>query len=118
LPLVGQIPPVHGKPGRPRRRPDALLADRGYDSDPHRAALRRLGIRPVIARRKTPHGSGLGRQRYVVERSIAWLHGFRRLRLRWERRADLHEALLKLACCLICWRCLQTSWCNQSCLQE
>jgi hypothetical protein len=62
----------------------------------------------VIARRKTAHGSGLGRQRYVVERSIAWLHGYRRLRIRWECRADIHEALLTLACCLICWRQLQS----------
>jgi transposase len=63
-----------------------------------------LDIRPIIAHRKTPHGSGLGRQRYVVERSIAWLHWYRRLRTRWERRADLHQAFLTLACCLICWR--------------
>jgi transposase len=37
----------------------------------------------------------------VVERTFAWLHGFRRLRIRWERRPDIHEAFLKLACCLI-----------------
>jgi transposase len=108
LPLVKAIPTVRGKRGRPRRRPAALLGDRGYDSDPHRQALRCLGIRPVIARRTTAHGSGLGRRRYVVERSIAWLHGYRRLRIRWEHRADIHEAFLKLACCLICWRQLQS----------
>ncbi|MFD3976096.1 transposase, partial [Streptomyces cyaneofuscatus] len=44
---------------------------------------------------------GLGTYRWVVERSFAWLHGFKRLRIRWERRADTHEAFLKLACCLI-----------------
>lgn len=38
---------------------------------------------------------------WVVERTFAWLHGFRRLRIRWERRADIHEAFLRLACCLI-----------------
>jgi hypothetical protein len=48
--------------------------------------------------------SGLGRQRWPVERTIAWLHQYRRLRIRWEHRADIHEAFLRLACCLICWR--------------
>ncbi|GAQ75659.1 transposase DDE domain protein [Streptomyces turgidiscabies] len=56
---------------------------------------------PAIARRGTRHGTGLGTYQWVVERTFAWLHGFRRLRIRWERRADIHEAFLKLACCLI-----------------
>ena len=88
-----------------------LLADRGYDFDRYRRALRARGIRPVIARRGVAHGSGLGRQRWVVERTLAWLHQFKRLRIRWERRADIHEGLLKLACCLICRRRLQPSLC-------
>lgn len=88
-----------------------LLADRGYDFDRYRRALRARGIRPVIARRGVAHGSGLGRQRWVVERTLAWLHQFKRLRIRWERRADIHEAFLKLACCLICRRCLEPSLC-------
>lgn len=54
-----------------------------------------------MARRGTRHGTGLGAYRWVIERSFAWLHGFRRLRIRWERRADMHAAFLKLACCLI-----------------
>ncbi|MDH6608502.1 transposase [Streptomyces sp. SAI-208] len=65
-------------------------------------------IMPVIARRGTEHGSGLGVYRWVVERAFAWLHGFRRLRVRWERRADIHEAFLRLACCLITHRQLQS----------
>lgn len=56
---------------------------------------------PAIARRGTQHGTGLGAYRWVVERTFAWLHSFRRLRIRWERRADIHEAFLRLACCLI-----------------
>jgi transposase len=64
---VDSIPPVRGKPGRPKRRPRELYGDRGFDSDPHRRALRRRGIRPRIARRKTPHGSGLGKVRWVGE---------------------------------------------------
>ncbi|MDN7430084.1 MULTISPECIES: transposase [unclassified Burkholderia] len=64
--------------------------------------LRERGIRPVIARRRTEHGSGLGKFRWVVERTHSWLHGFRRLRTRFERRSDIHEAFLKLACALVC----------------
>jgi transposase len=60
--------------GRPRRRPDTLLADRGYDSQPHRQALGAHGIRPIIGKRRTEHGSGLGTQRWVVERTLSWLH--------------------------------------------
>ena len=101
LPLLDKSPAVAGRAGRPRRRPDALLADRGYDHDKYRRLLWRRGIRPVIAKRGQPHGTGLGTFRYVVERTIAWLHGFRRLRIRRERRDDIHEAFLGLAVCLI-----------------
>ncbi|WP_418361205.1 IS5 family transposase [Streptomyces griseochromogenes] len=101
LPLLDKVPAVVGAVGRPRRRPDALLADRGYDHDKYRRLVWRRGIRPVIAERGEPHGSGLGVFRWVVERTIAWLHGFRRLRIRWERRDDIHEAFLGLATCLI-----------------
>ncbi|MFI1400526.1 IS5 family transposase [Streptomyces sp. NPDC020681] len=107
LPLLDKIPAVAGAVGRPRRRPDALLADRGYDHDKYRRLLWQRGIRPVIAERGQPHGSGLGVFRWVVERTIAWLHGFRRLRIRWERRDDIHEAFLGLATCLITHRHVQ-----------
>ena len=88
------MPPVRGKPGRPRRRPDRLSADRGYDYDKYRRELRRRGITPEIARRGTMHGSGLGRYRWVVERTFAWLHQFKRLLVRYDRRHDIHEAFL------------------------
>jgi transposase len=106
LPLLDKIPAVAGLVGRPRRRPDALLADRGYDHDKYRRLLWQRGS-PVIAKRGQPHGSGLGIFRYVVERTISWLHGFRRLRIRWERRDDIHEAFLGLAVCLITHRHVQ-----------
>ncbi|WP_186260278.1 transposase, partial [Burkholderia gladioli] len=61
------------------------------------------GIKPVIAKRRTEHGSGLGKYRWVVERTHSWLHNFRRLRTRFKRRAYIHEAFLKLGCSLICW---------------
>ena len=54
-----------------------------------------------------PHGSGLGVFRWVVESTLAWLHRFRRLALRYERRADVHEAFLTLGCALITWRYLK-----------
>jgi transposase len=102
LPLVEAIPPVRGKPGRPRRRPQRVQGDRAYDSQPHRRALRRLGIEPVLAKRNTEHGSGLGKHRWVVERTISWLHQFRRLRVRYERLDSIHQALLTLACIMTC----------------
>ncbi len=59
-------------------------------------------IQPVLARRNTEHGSGLGVFRWVVERSVSWLHQFRRLRVRCERRDDIHEAFLTLGCIVLC----------------
>jgi transposase len=108
LPLVDGAGPVRGKPGRPRLRADSLIADRGYDHDKYRRELWARGVKPVIARRATEHGSGLGRLRWVVERTFAWLHQFRRLRIRWERLPELHEAFLHLACAFICQRFLRT----------
>lgn len=104
LPLVESIPPVRGRRGRPRRRPDAVYGDRAYDSDGHRDRLRAQGIDPRIARRGEEHGSGLGVYRWVVEQTFALLHWFRRLRIRWEIRDDIHEAFLRLACAVICFR--------------
>jgi len=109
IPLVEAVPVVRGVVGRPRRRPDCVIADRGYDHDKHRRLLWERGIKPVIARRGTEHGSGLGRYRWVVERTFAWLHNFKRLLVRYERRAEMHEALLALGCCLVCFRRLRSS---------
>ena len=106
LPLVDAIPPVRGKPGRPRRKPDRVQGDRGYDSQPHRDELRARRIEPVLARRRTDHGSGLGRQRWVVERTLSWLHQNRRLRIRYERRTDIHEAFMSIACAIVCFNFL------------
>ncbi|WP_370542738.1 transposase [Burkholderia ubonensis] len=55
------------------------------------------------------HGSGLGKTRWFIERSFAWLHVFRRPKIRCERYARVHEALLSLACCLIFWNKLKTA---------
>ena len=101
------IPPVRGRRGRPRRRPRKLVGDRAYHSREGRRRLRRRGIQARIAWPKSAHGSGLGKQRWVVERTIAWLHQHRRLRVRYERRADVHEAFLALGCSLICFKLLR-----------
>jgi transposase len=106
LPLVDAIPPLRGRPGRPLRKPQLVQGDRAYDSQPHRDALRARGITSQLAKRGCPHGSGLGRTRWVIERTFAWLHRFRRLNVRYERRAAVHQAFLHLGCALICWNAL------------
>lgn len=102
LNVVDAIPNVRGKVGHPRKRPDMLFGDRAYDSERHRQALRRRSICPRLARRYTEHGSGLGIYRWVVERTASWLHSFRKLRLRTDRAAGIHEAFVALASSLIC----------------
>lgn len=111
LPLVDAVPSVAGKIGHPRHRFQRTQGDRAYDSEPHRRELRRRRIQPLLAKRRTPHGSGLGVYRWVVERTESWLHQHRRLKIRYERRADIHMAFLKLGCALICHRCLKSSFC-------
>jgi transposase len=106
IPLIDAIGPVAGKRGRPRKRPESLYGDRGYDHDKHRRLLRKRGVKPKIARRSTTHGSGLGKVRWVVERTFAWLHNMRRLRIRYERSGALHNAFLVLGAAVICRRLL------------
>jgi hypothetical protein len=80
--MVDAVPPVkgsRGRPGRPRKRPAKLHGDKGYDYPRCRRVLRRRGITPRIARRGIEPSDRLGRHRYVVERSLAWLVGCRRL---------------------------------------
>lgn len=106
IPLVDAIPPVRGRRGRPRRRPKRVQGDRAYDSEPARDALRRRGITPVLARRRTEHGSGLGVYRWFIERTLSWEHQFRRLGIRWDRRPEIQVAWMTLASSLICLRML------------
>jgi transposase len=109
IPLVDAIPSIigpRGRPGRPRKRPTKLHADKGYDYPTLRRALRTRGITPRIARRGVDSSERLGRYRWVVERTLSWLLGCRRLGVRYERRADLLQGLLHLACALVCLRFL------------
>jgi transposase len=107
IPLVTAIPVIAGLSGRARKRPGKLHADRAYASRAHRTWLRRRGIASRIARYSVESRERLGRWRWVVERTLGWLHRFRRLRIRYERRADIHQAFLALACALICWRYIE-----------
>jgi IS5 family transposase len=102
LPIKG----LRGRPGRPRKRPVKLHGDKGYDYPRCRWALRRRGIIPRIARCGIESSDRLGRHRYVAERSLAWLVGYRRLQVRHERRADILLGFAHLACALICLRSL------------
>lgn len=107
---VDAIPPLRrpdrGR-GRPRKRPVKLHADKGYDYPRCRRALRARGIIPRIARRGIESSERLGRHRWVVERTLSWLNRFRRLKVRYERRADIHQAFLSFGCALLCWAALQ-----------
>ena len=103
--VVDNVSPIkgpRGRPGRPRKRPKKLHADKGYDFPRCREALRKRGIKARIARRGIDSSERLGRHRWVVERTLAWLSRYRRLVVRYERRADIHEAFLHLGCSLIC----------------
>ena len=106
-PLIEAIPPLRrppGRPGRPRVRPAKLHADKAYDIPRCRAYLRKRGIGCRIARKGIESSERLGRYRWVVERTLAWLARFRRLAVRYERLGDVHLACLDLACALICFR--------------
>ena len=104
--LLDAVPPTKTPAGRRRKRPDKVHADKGYDYPRCRRALSQRHIRVRIARRGVERSDRLGRHRWVVERTLAWLNHFRRLRVRDERRADIHQAFLTLGCALICFKAL------------
>ncbi len=98
---------MRGPRGRPRRRPDKAHGDKGYDYPFIRRGLRQRHITPRIARRGIESSEKLGRHRWVVERTLAWLHRLKRLRMREERDDGMHLAFLQLGCCLILFRELE-----------
>jgi len=113
--VIDAIPPVRGPRGRPRQRPEKLHADKGYDVRHCRRYLQRRGIKVRIARKDIGDKRRLGRWRWVIERTFAWLNHYRRLATRYERREELHQAFLDLACALICLKALRhhtTELCN------
>ena len=104
--LLDAIPPIRQPNGRRRKRPDKGHADKAYDIPRCRRALRQRHITVRIARKGIDSSERLGRHRWVVERTFAWLNQYRRLRVRDERRADIHHAFLTLGCALICFKAL------------
>ena len=102
LPAVVDFPEVGGKRGRPRTHPDKLYADAGFDCEPTRSILRWLGIEPHIRHSKGDHGSHLGRVRWVVERTISWIKGLRRMRVRYDRSGTSIDAWTSLAAAVVC----------------
>jgi transposase len=105
---VQAVPAIRSRHGRRRRRPDKLHADKGYDYEHLRAWLRARRITPRIAGRGIESSDKLGRHRWIIERSFAWLTGYRRLTLRYERSARLFAAFLTLAAALTCYKKLAT----------
>jgi transposase len=106
LPTVVSFPEVAGKPGRPRTHPDTLYADAGFDCEATRAVLRWLGIEPHIRYRNGTHGSHLGRVRWVVERTISWIKGLRRMRVRYDRSGTSIDAWTSIAAAVVCFHIL------------
>ena len=89
------------------RIPKKLHADEAFDSKLNRVVLSLRGIKARVARKGIESTTKLGRHRWVVERTMAWLKQFRRLMVRYERRADIHQGFLHLACALTCWNLLE-----------
>jgi transposase len=104
LDLLDCYPPIAGRRGWPRRRFTALLADKAYSGPAFRLPCHERGTDPIIPKHETYGVKGLGKPRYVVEQTFALLHQFRQLAVRWQRRLDIHDGLVSLACVLICWR--------------
>ena len=108
---IDAIEPIKRPRGRPRKRPDRVHAEKGYESTKNKAVLRARGITARIARKGVESKEKLGRHRWVVERTHSWLNRFRRLKIRYERRADIHEAFLKIGCALICLHIIERWFC-------
>jgi transposase len=102
--LVRAVPAVRSRRGPRRRKPDKLHADKAYDQGGLRKWLRGRGIAVRIARKGIESSEKLGRHRWVIERTIAWLTGYRRLTLRYERNASHFLAFITLAATLTCYK--------------
>lgn len=109
IPLIDAIPKIKGKVGAPLFRPEVVVADKAYTWNSNIVSLGIRGIEAWLPERGTDEDRHLGVFRWVVERTIAWLHQFRRLRVRYERRGDIHQAFLSLGCAIICHRYLKAS---------
>ena len=107
LPLLDAIPPIPGPRGRPSHRPLRLQGDRAYGSAANRRGCRQRHVRPQLAAPRQPHGSGLGKTRWVIERTHAWYAQFRRLRVCYEKTQLSTLAFHLVATILIVWNTIQ-----------
>jgi IS5 family transposase len=99
---IDAMPAIRFLPELPRQRPTKLHADKGYDCLRCRAYLWRRGITSRIARRSVEGSERPGKHRRVVQRTHGWFTGSGKLRIRFERRLDIHRALLSLDAAFIC----------------
>jgi len=109
--LVDDISPIQGQRGRPRRKPKALYGDRQYGTPRDRQGLKQRRIENHLARQRAPHGSGLGKIRWVVERTFAWVGQARRLKIRYDKSPAIHRAFHFLQLAWICCTILQREFC-------
>jgi transposase len=105
--LVDDIPPIQGRRGRPRRKPGALYGDRQYGTPRNQRGLKERGIEDHLARQRTPHGSGPGKVRWVVESAFCRVGQARRLKIRYEKLPAIHRAFHYLQLARICCKILQ-----------
>lgn len=105
LDLLDSIPAIQGPLGRPRFRPEIILGDRAYGTADILSGVRERGVHPLIPKiNDKNHGSGLGKLRYVVERTLAWFGHNRRLKICYERSGEHLQAFHDLAAAVICAR--------------
>ena len=104
LHVLVNMPPIPGRRGRPRIKPEILQGDAGYGFPVLARLIRMLGVKPLLTPRgKTnPHGSGLGKTRYVVERTLSWFGNFRRIKLCYEKTGSHFQAFHELAAAILC----------------
>jgi transposase len=107
MPLLDDIPPIHDRHGHVRRKPKAMYGDRAYGTPRNHQGLKERRIEDHLAQPRTPHGSGLGKVRYVVERGLAWVGQARRLKIRYDRLPAMHRAFHYLRLAQICCKVLQ-----------
>ena len=100
--MLESMPPIKQPRGRPRRKPGELIGDRGYGFAWIIQAIVALGIVSLLCPRGSPHGSGLGKRRYVIERTLSWLGNFRRVKLCYEKTGVHFQAFHNLAAGIVC----------------
>jgi transposase len=101
--LLDDLPAVRTPAGRRRCRPEKVHADKAYDHRRCRGYLSRRGIKVRIARCGIESSQRLGRHRWKAVRTIAWLAGCRRLRIRYDRDSERFFAFAMLACDRLCY---------------